>query len=455
MKYYFLIISLLLFTESSYPQYNYRYIPEANYFVHSSDGTGSITDDVNGIWNYFQTPTTSQITSVQFISNMGWASHTGMGLVMTSNSGVNWTAVSFNDTTFTTVFNSVYFINQFTGWTVGGGYQIRKTTNGGLNWVKQVPPSSMGVLNSVYFFNANTGIAIGRKGSEFNAFTIKTTDGGVVWTEIVVPASISCELFGQYWFNGMTGWICGKNFLRKTTDQGLTYVNYFAGIPPTSNGANALLCINFQNELTGWIGGSNLDKQNIYKTTNGGLNWVFQNNPVAAYSYTQINDILFTDPDWGYAAHGTPSSGTILFTSNGGANWVVEDGTNTWFDCLNSYNDAIVYCGAGSGKVWYSPIPSGISGTETGTPGDFLLYQNYPNPFNPITKIKYEIRKTSDIRLSVYGIAGNEIKTLLNKRQRAGVYEIDFDGSGLSSGVYYYRLTAGDFTDVKKMVLIK
>jgi len=210
------------------------------------------------------------------------------------------------------------------------------------------------------------------------------------------------------------------------------------------------------NPNTGWIGGSNLDKKNMYKTTNGGLNWFFQDNPIAQYTYVQINDILFTDPDWGYAAHGTPYSGAILFTTNGGVNWTLDESTNTWFDCLNSYNDAIVYCGAGAGKVWYCPIPSGVNGTGTEAPEKFRLHQNYPNPFNPVTSIKFEIPRTSGVRLSVYGINGKEVKTLVNSKLKAGVYETSISGSGLSSGVYIYVLFAdGIKMDSQKMIMIK
>lgn len=455
MKHFLLSISIFVYCSFAVGQGNYEFHRDVNSFSHSYDNYTTSPADGFSLWNSFQTSTTNQITSVQFISYMGWATHTGMGLVRTSNGGYNWTSVSFNDTTFTTLYNGVYFLNHFTGWAVGGALQIRKTTDSGLNWVRQVPPPIAGVLNSVCFFDANTGFAIGRQGMNYNSCIIKTTNGGANWTEIVASTSNENELSGQYWFNSSTGWICGKNFLMKTTDQGATFVNYFAGIPPTSNGANALLCINFQNMLTGWIGGSNLDKKNIYKTTNGGMNWFFQDNPVASYTYTQINDILFNDPDWGYAAHGTPSSGAILFTSNGGMNWVIDEGTNTWFDCLNSYNDAIVYCGAGAGKVWYSPIPSGISGTGNQTPRNFRLHQNFPNPFNPITKIKYEILRTSDVKLSVFDIAGNEIKILIDKRQSTGIYEVEFDGSIISSGVYFYRLHSDGFSETGKMILLK
>jgi hypothetical protein len=85
----------------------------------------------------------------------------------------------------------------------------------------------------------------------------------------------------------------------------------------------------------------------------------------------------------------------------------------------------------------------------------FRLYQNYPNPFNPTTKIKYQIPVLSKVRLTVYDMLGREIKTLINEEKPAGPYEVEFNGAGLSSGVYFYRIETGKYSDTKKFVLLK
>jgi photosystem II stability/assembly factor-like uncharacterized protein len=451
-----IFIMLLVFTSFTFAQDKYyKYINDCNYFEHTNLNQITNINNESFIWNYFQTTTTSQITDVQFIANLGWATHSGMGMVLTSNSGINWTSVSFNDTTFTTTFNGVYFINNLTGWVVGGALQIRKTTNGGLNWVRQVPPPIAGVLNNVFFLDVNTGFAIGRKTANYNSCILRTINGGLNWNEIIAATSSENELFGQYWFNSSTGWICGKSFLKKTTDGGLNYTDYYASVPPTSNGINALLCINFINNQTGWIGGSNLDHQNIYKTTNGGLNWIFQNNPVAQFTYSQINSIKFIDANLGWAAHGTPSSGAIMVTTNGGANWTIENSTSTWFDCLCTYNDAVIYCGAAGGVIWYSSIPSSVKKINKEIPNNFSLSQNYPNPFNPFTNIKFEIVNSEDVSLIIYDITGKKVVVLVNEKLQAGTYEINWDATEFSSGIYFYKMEAGGFAQIKKMILIK
>jgi hypothetical protein len=83
------------------------------------------------------------------------------------------------------------------------------------------------------------------------------------------------------------------------------------------------------------------------------------------------------------------------------------------------------------------------------------LAQNYPNPFNPATSIKFSLPKQSHVKLVIYDVLGKEIATLVNDELKAGVYNKTFDGSNFASGVYFYRIDAGDFTDVKKMVLVK
>jgi hypothetical protein len=88
-------------------------------------------------------------------------------------------------------------------------------------------------------------------------------------------------------------------------------------------------------------------------------------------------------------------------------------------------------------------------------PKEYDLNQNFPNPFNPVTKINFALPKQSFVTLKIYDITGREIQTLVNEMKQSGYYTIDFNGSSLSSGVYFYKITAGDFTDTKRMVLIK
>ncbi|MCI0717124.1 MAG: T9SS type A sorting domain-containing protein [Chlorobi bacterium] len=97
----------------------------------------------------------------------------------------------------------------------------------------------------------------------------------------------------------------------------------------------------------------------------------------------------------------------------------------------------------------------GINGNNNGIPTVYSLSQNYPNPFNPVTNIKFAIPNGGLVKIAVYDITGREVAALVNQSLNAGSYTVDFDASSLSSGVYFYSISAGNFTDTKKMVLIK
>ena len=90
-----------------------------------------------------------------------------------------------------------------------------------------------------------------------------------------------------------------------------------------------------------------------------------------------------------------------------------------------------------------------------GVPEKFSLSQNYPNPFNPATTIKFSIPKGNFVEIKLYNILGKEIQNLLSEPLEAGKYSVDFNARALPSGIYFYKITAGDFTDTKKMILTK
>ena len=103
---------------------------------------------------------------------------------------------------------------------------------------------------------------------------------------------------------------------------------------------------------------------------------------------------------------------------------------------------------------YIGPVVS-VAQREGTIPSAFQLEQNYPNPFNPITVVRYQLPVVSSVKLAVYDILGREVAVLVNERRNAGVHEVIFDGSGLSSGVYLYRLRAGDFLQTRKLCLIR
>jgi hypothetical protein len=166
-----------------------------------------------------------------------------------------------------------------------------------------------------------------------------------------------------------------------------------------------------------------------------------------SYDYLEIYDgIGITAPLIG-SFSGSTNPGTIKPSS-----------TNT----SGSLTFRFVSNGNGLASGWGAVVKStqGVTDVEedqgnTVIPSIFALEQNYPNPFNPTTTINFDVPNASNVILKVYDVLGNEITTLVNEELSPGSYEATFDGSGLSSGVYFYRMQAGDFVEIRKLVLQK
>jgi hypothetical protein len=99
--------------------------------------------------------------------------------------------------------------------------------------------------------------------------------------------------------------------------------------------------------------------------------------------------------------------------------------------------------------------PNSIRQIGSEIPLVYNLFQNYPNPFNPSTTIKYDIVNQGIVRISIYDVLGKEVNTLVNSQHSPGKYEVVMNVDNLSSGIYYYKITAGNFNAVKKMIIIK
>ena len=173
---------------------------------------------------------------------------------------------------------------------------------------------------------------------------------------------------------------------------------------------------------------------------------------VWVYLWSQNQVIAANFGQFGAASNYTQFSIPIIyFTAD------MPDSAQIWMsvspDTLQSEEGATI------GTVFFVDDLS-FSGTATAVkdntqPISFKLNQNYPNPFNPTTTISYSIPKSSYVTLKVYDILGNEVSTLVNGERSAGNYRLKFDGSKLASGVYFYRLNAGNKADVKKLLLTK
>ncbi|MBK6772361.1 MAG: T9SS type A sorting domain-containing protein [Ignavibacteria bacterium] len=163
------------------------------------------------------------------------------------------------------------------------------------------------------------------------------------------------------------------------------------------------------------------------------------------------------------------ASGEIYYkrSTDAGVSWIADTQLTVNFA---SQNPSVSVSGTAVYVVWkdyrdgnweiYSKQnptgnPVGIINISSEIPNEFSLGQNYPNPFNPATKIKFELRNTSFTNLVIYDGLGREVETIVNEQLNAGSYEADWNASNFPSGVYFYKLTTGDFSKTNKMLLIK
>jgi len=218
------------------------------------------------------------------------------------------------------------------------------------------------------------------------------------------------------------------------------------------------------NELIGYAAGGIL-----LKTINGGL-------PVELFSFSAEcvdNDVLLSwttaseTNNKGFEVERSIKNSKLKIKSFEPIGFVNGKGTSTELNYYSFKDENL-----SPGKYLYRLKQIDFDGdfeysneieVEIGLPDKFELYQNYPNPFNPTTKIRYSIpfvethggASVQNILLNVYDVLGNEITTLVNEEKPPGVYEVEFDGSKLSSGVYFYQLRAGSVVNNKKMIYLR
>jgi photosystem II stability/assembly factor-like uncharacterized protein len=356
------------------------------------------------------------------------------GVFLTTDNGTTWTEKGSGLTNKSVWSLTVSGSNVFAG-TDGGGVFL--STNNGSEWTgvsSGLPDNttiySLDVLGTNIFAGTGEGLFL-------------TTNNGASWTEAdsgISSPSVRALAVSPNGTGGSNLFAASFVNVYLSTNNGTSWDNVSSGLP-TNSLIQSLIVI-----------GSNIfagSSAGVYLSTDNGESW------------NEMNNGLTDKQIWDFAASGTNLfAGTddgVFVTTNNGSSW---EGTE--YDYLSVYaltiSETQLFSGGGLGRVYRRPLSEMITDVELYSdriPSAFYLGQNYPNPFNPTTKIKFAIPKSSFVNLKVYDVLGNEIATLLNEEKPAGLYKIDFDASGLSSGVYFYKLISGGFVETKKMILIR
>jgi len=205
----------------------------------------------------------------------------------------------------------------------------------------------------------------------------------------------------------------------------------------------------------------------ILLSKNKNDNWQIDSTQLPG-KYSAVQPTIYNDTTYLYLYQNSTYSGSIVkFTKAGGfttpVSFVPKDTSDLILN-INSLNDAsmpFAYVVRDSNNVNYLKIGkinnliTDVKYNNVKLPAKFLLSQNYPNPFNPSTTINYSLPKSGNVTLKVFDILGQEVTTLVNEKQSAGKYEVKFDAGKLASGIYYYRISVGNFIQTKKMILMK
>ncbi|MGE5437310.1 MAG: YCF48-related protein [Syntrophothermus sp.] len=400
---------------------------------------------------------------IKFVSlTEGWVVTKLGGFLHTTNGGTTWILVKPfpNDTVVSACdpSNTMSWVGTTHGWNIytiqsfegAKGAVIFKTTNGGINWEKKVLSTEAGTYGvQCQFVDENIGWALTFNFQTQTPTFLKTTDGGNNWSAFNgagIFYFINSNVGYAYYGSGINGSEPPFHIL-KTNDGGMSYTEV-----GQDNTPNAVTNMIFVNENTGWMVGK-LGK--VLKTTNGGVNW----NSINIGAGDDCKAIFFLNENLGWISSKTNDFPVVHHTTDGGASWTQQ---STPFSNIGNAIFSIYFFDEQHG--WLSAdwgrlaSYTGITSiNEVNNNLDFKLSQNYPNPFNPSTTIKYQIPQQEFVTIKLFDALGNQIAILENSTQESGSHSIRVDAGvyNLTSGIYFYYISAGDFQAVGKMMLLK
>lgn len=342
------------------------------------------------------------------------------------------------------------FVLNLNAWSVGAAI-VGRSTNGGENWDvflnPPIPPTPHWLFG-VFFSDSLIGWAVG--GGTDTELILNSTDGGVSWQ--IQKLSYQFQTLHGICFTDMQhGWTVGAaGIILKTLSGGINWIQYDS---PTTN---YLRKVQFTEMNIGYAVGANgtIIKylgNNTYVNVidpNGGDTLLVGSSYAILWDSQNITDVkidysIDDGLNWIIVIDSMPSSGIY--------DWIVPNNiTNQGRIRISDLADLGIF--DISDEAFYIDHPAGVDDS------DELLYynlsQNYPNPFNPSTVISYRLPVIGFVTLKVYDILGREVATLVNEEKPAGEYEVEFNGTNLPSGIYFYQL-ARQYSETKKMILLK
>lgn len=395
-----------------------------------SGSSGAMYKYNGSYWKNLNPGWTNYISSISFTNNQVGLACGADGLILkTANSGADWVIKSSEVAGWLKTILMVSPKKVF-----AFGASAVHSLDGGETWqILTLPTTSM--IYSMCFVDTVTGYAVGESGTIIN-----TTDGGNIWFS--KNSGVSSELRGIAFINSSTGVAVGKNMVLKSNDGGETWVKKL-------DASGALYAVSFKDNLTGLAVGGAIDFPLVYKTTDAGETWTLLSNPPTMGLLT----VKYSSKNLVYAGG---YNGSLVKSTDDGQSWTVSSYYQTAnIESISAVNDSMVWA-CGNAMIISSSVKSSTPvSTEKQLIQTFQLSNAYPNPFNPVTRIEYKIDVPGFVSINVFDAFGRKISELLNENKNKGNYFVDFDGKGLSSGVYFYTLTSGSRMESRKIVLLK
>jgi photosystem II stability/assembly factor-like uncharacterized protein len=373
-----------------------------------------------------------------------------------SNAGINWVS---QNTGILNDIKDICFINVNTGYAIAWEYGsinpnffgsiILKTTNGGQIWDANYKIDSNVFYKKISFVNNQVGLLVGHP-----IGIVRTTDGGQNWKKDHLDSNNfvygfpieNIKTIGTQFGIACGGFMDLAGVIWRTTNGGLNWIS--EGVAPEP--LYGIHIFDSQNIIA--VGGDYEYGASLVRTSNGGLNW----------DYIPFNEfgigfgISFRTEREGWIALGLGQK--FLFTIDAGKRWSTYTtvGEESIQDLIFSGKKYGVAIGQRAAILRYNSDLVNIHNPNSNLPASIELKQNYPNPFNPETVISFSLSRNENVSLIIYDMLGKEIKTLINGIVEPGEHKIKFDASDISAGIYFYTLKTGnDFTQTRKMILVK
>ncbi|MFZ1289663.1 MAG: YCF48-related protein [Melioribacteraceae bacterium] len=419
----------------------------------------NITTIAQTFWIQQTSPTSNTLECIKTIdSNVVWACGQNGTVLRTINGGTDWTITNSPNAEWDCI--SIEAIDANTAWVAsvknnGGNTTLYKTIDGGVTWtIKQSSNENECFYNAVKFYDKDHGILYGDP--ENGYFTIYTTeDGGETWlrtdsSKIPSPNGAEYGVINNLAISGNYAWFGTQNDnnginarVFRSEDRGKTW----SAIPIEEY--SFINTISFSTDSYGIIVCNNNE---VGYTRDGGLTWKIQWVPLigSSSSFATASSFILVGGPWSN------------ISTDGGVTWEQQETNARGFEAVSFANSFNGWTVGFMGEIYkwigdaLPDLPVSLNDKfENNVPSEFKLEQNYPNPFNPSTTIEYSIPQKSQVIVQVYDLLGREITTLINEEKAAGNYSVKFDGSNFNSGVYFYKLTVGEFSNTKKLVLLK